>query len=252
MLRALRSPPTDGCAAVEFRLDDRANLISTDRGGHESFGELFAQIRKSLGFLRDHGGLHLSAADGGTTMPELARCVQVRDVVRGSAPSGRQSGPQVRRARPRIAANSLPLAGRGRLSRYAMGVRVAGVFPKQEERRTKATPEPPPRGHDVAHGRRSLSGARRQCCHRVARIRDPRWRYFGRQPDAHASFVFFRRRFHAAIRPTPFSGVKHPALSRVACRLWHAKTVAKAAAPRHSVAKRSCGTGNIHPTSCGF
>jgi hypothetical protein len=35
MLRILRSPPIDGRSAVEFRLDDRANLIGVDRGGHE-------------------------------------------------------------------------------------------------------------------------------------------------------------------------------------------------------------------------
>ncbi len=88
MLRILRSSPTDGGVAVEFHLDDRANLISAERSGHEGFGELFGEIRDSLGLLLNHGGLHLSAADGGTTMPELARWVQVRDVVRGSTPSG--------------------------------------------------------------------------------------------------------------------------------------------------------------------
>ena len=88
MLRILQSPPTCGSVAVEFRLDDRADLIGADRGGHESFGELFGQIRESLGILLSHGGLHLSAADGGTTMPELARRAQVHDDVRGSTPSG--------------------------------------------------------------------------------------------------------------------------------------------------------------------
>ena len=84
---------------------------------------------------------------------------------------------------------------------------VAMRVSKQEERRTKTTPEPPPRGHDVAPGRRSLSGARRQCCHRVPRVEDPRWRYFGKQPDAHASFSFSMRRFAAVIRSTPLAGV---------------------------------------------
>ena len=58
-------------------------------------GELLGEIRESLGLLLNHGGLHLSATDGGTTMPELARWVQVYDVVRGSTPSGLRSGPQV-------------------------------------------------------------------------------------------------------------------------------------------------------------
>ena len=91
MLRILRSPPTDGSVAVEFRLDDRANLIGADRSRHEGFGELLGEIRDSLGLLLDHGGLHLSAADGGTTMPELARWVQVHDVVRGSTSLGLQA-----------------------------------------------------------------------------------------------------------------------------------------------------------------
>jgi len=84
--------------------------------------------------------------------------------------------------------------------------------------------QPPPRGHDVAKGRpafaggrRSLSGARRLCCHRVARVVDPRWRYFGRQLDAHACFGFSMRRFSAAIRPTPFTGVNHRPSGREPC-----------------------------------
>ena len=88
MLRILRSPPSNSSVAVEFRLDDRANLIGADRSRHEGFGELFGQIRESPGLFLNHGGLHLSATDGGTTMPELARWVQVRDIVRGSTPSG--------------------------------------------------------------------------------------------------------------------------------------------------------------------
>ena len=77
-------------------MDERANLIGADRSAHKGFGELLSQVRKSLGCLQNHGGIHLSAADGGTTMPELARWVQVRDVLRRSAPSGLRSGPQVR------------------------------------------------------------------------------------------------------------------------------------------------------------
>ena len=73
MLRILRSSPTGGSAAVEFRPENGTNLVGADRGGHEGFGELFDEIRDSLGRLLNHGGLHLSAADGGTTMPELAR-----------------------------------------------------------------------------------------------------------------------------------------------------------------------------------
>lgn len=88
MLRILRSSPTDGTVAVELHLDDCTNLISADRSRHEGFGELLSEICDSLGLLLNHGGSHLSAADGGTTMPELARWVQVRDVVRGSTPSG--------------------------------------------------------------------------------------------------------------------------------------------------------------------
>ena len=73
MLRILRSPLTCGSVAVEFRMDDRANFIGADRSRHEGFGELFGQIRESLGLFLNHGCLHLSATDGGTTMPELAR-----------------------------------------------------------------------------------------------------------------------------------------------------------------------------------
>ena len=89
-----------------------------------------ARSARSLGLLRGHGSLHLSAADGGTTMPELARCVQVRHVVRGSAPSGLRSGPHVRGSGRRIAVDSSPLAGGARLSQFASGNRVAAVCPK--------------------------------------------------------------------------------------------------------------------------
>jgi len=99
MFRILRSSPTGGSVAVEFRLDDGANLIGANRSSHEGFGKLFGQIRESLGLLLNHSGIHLSAADGGTTMPELARWVQVHDDVRGSTPSGLRSGPQVRWSR---------------------------------------------------------------------------------------------------------------------------------------------------------
>ncbi len=162
MLRILRSSPTDGGVAVEFHLDDRANLIGADRSRHEGCGELLGEIRDSLGLLMNHGDFHLSsAADGGTTMPELARWVQVHDDVRGSTPSGLRSGPQVRWSR--VPGGSLFLAADswGPAEPMAIGKWVVARSPKQEERRTKATPEPPPRGHDVAHGRRSLSGARR-------------------------------------------------------------------------------------------
>ena len=93
MLRILRSSPTDSSVAVKFCLDDRANLIGADCSRHEGFGELFGEIRDSLGLLLNHSGFHLSAADGGTTMPELARWVQVHDVVRGPTPSGLRLGP---------------------------------------------------------------------------------------------------------------------------------------------------------------
>ena len=99
MLRISRSSPADGSVAVEFHLDDRANLIGADRSRHEGFGELLGEIRESLGLFLNHGGLHLSAADGGTTMPELAQRAQVHDDVRGSTPSGLRSGPQVRWSR---------------------------------------------------------------------------------------------------------------------------------------------------------
>ena len=91
MLRILRSLPTDGSVAVELRPEDGTNLVGADCGGHEGFGELFGEIRNLLRLFLNHGGLHLSAADGGTTMPELARWVQVRDVVRGSTSLGLQA-----------------------------------------------------------------------------------------------------------------------------------------------------------------
>lgn len=91
MLCILRAPPTGGSAVVEFRLENGTNFVGADGGGHEDFGELFGEIRDSLGLLVNHGGLHLSAADGGTTMPELARWVQVRDVVRRSTSLGLQA-----------------------------------------------------------------------------------------------------------------------------------------------------------------
>jgi len=72
-LRILRSLPTDGTVAVELRRENSTNVVGADCGGHEGFRESLCQIRKSLGLLQDHDGLHLSAADGGTTMPELAR-----------------------------------------------------------------------------------------------------------------------------------------------------------------------------------
>lgn len=81
------------CASSAERQDHTQSSDTAHRAvapSHEGFGELFGQIRESLGLLQNHGGLHLSAADGGTTMPELARWVQMRDVVRGSTPLGLQ------------------------------------------------------------------------------------------------------------------------------------------------------------------
>ena len=69
--------------AVQLRLDDSAKFVRLDRGGHESVGELLGKVRESFGFFRIHGGHHLSAADGGTTIPEQARSVQVRHDVGG-------------------------------------------------------------------------------------------------------------------------------------------------------------------------
>ncbi len=91
MLRIPRSSPTAGSVVVEFRSENGTNLIGANRGCHEGFGELFGEIRNSLRLFLNHGGLHLSAADGGTTVPELARWVQVRDVVRRSTPLGLQA-----------------------------------------------------------------------------------------------------------------------------------------------------------------
>ncbi len=91
MLPIPRLRPTGRSAPVELRPENGTNLVGADRGGHEGFGKLFGEIRDSLGFLLNHGGLHLSAADGGTTMPELARWVQVRDVMRGSTSLGLQA-----------------------------------------------------------------------------------------------------------------------------------------------------------------
>lgn len=148
VLCGLRSRPPDGGATVEFRSDDCANLISTNGSSHESVGKLFAQIRKSLSFLRNHGDLHLSAADGGITMPELARFVQVRDVLQGSVSLGFRFGPRDRGSGSPIAATPLPYAACVGLGLCATNIRVAGFLLKQGERRTTATPEPPPRGHD--------------------------------------------------------------------------------------------------------
>ncbi len=66
-LRIPRSPPTDGSVVVELRAENGTNLVGADRGGHEGFGELLCQIRKSLGFLQSHDGLHLSAQGGCAT-----------------------------------------------------------------------------------------------------------------------------------------------------------------------------------------
>lgn len=121
MLRILRSPLTCGSVAVEFCLDDRANLVGAERSGHEGFGELVGQIHESLGLFLNHGGLHLSATDGGTTMPELARWVQVRDVVRGSTPSGLRSGPQVRWSGAPNGNLTLAVGSWARPSRCTMG-----------------------------------------------------------------------------------------------------------------------------------
>jgi len=143
-------------------------------------------------------------------MPELAQWVQVRMGLRRADPSGLRSGPQIRRSRTSVRSPLLTAPLGYVAARLASSCRRSL---KQEERRTKATPEPPPRGHDVAHGRRSLSGARRLCCHRVARVGDPRWRYFGRQPDAHASFEFFVRQLRAAFNPTPSFAVLLQALA---------------------------------------
>ncbi len=67
MLRILRSPPTDGSVAVEFRMDDRANLISADRSGHEGFGELF----RSLSFQEIGAAAMLSRAIGGVVSGKI-------------------------------------------------------------------------------------------------------------------------------------------------------------------------------------
>ena len=76
--------------AVEFGSENGPNVVGAVCGGHEGPRELFGKVRKSLGLLVEYDGLHLSAADGAATMPELARWVQVRHVVRGSTPSGIQ------------------------------------------------------------------------------------------------------------------------------------------------------------------
>ena len=182
-------------------------------------------------------------------MPELARRVQVRHVMRGSTPSGLQGKGHRFVRMGHAAAHSLSRSARKVwLSKYAIGTWMIGCSPKQEERRTKATPEPPPRGHDIAPGRRSLSGARRQCCHRVARVRDPSWRYFGRQPDAHASFEFFMRRLNAAIRPTPFTGVNHRPSGRVPCLARDANQLGPAIpAPVQVLSHRTRGAPAAEP-----
>lgn len=45
-----------GSAAVEFRPENGTDFIGADRGGHEGFGELFCEIRDSLGLLLNHDG----------------------------------------------------------------------------------------------------------------------------------------------------------------------------------------------------
>ncbi len=67
MLRILRTSPAGRIVAVELRPENGTNVIGADGGGHEDLGELFCEIRNSLGLLLDHGGLHLSAADGSGT-----------------------------------------------------------------------------------------------------------------------------------------------------------------------------------------
>ncbi len=122
MLPIPRLPPTDGSAAVEFRPENGTDLVGADRGGHEGLGELFCEIRDSLGLLLNHGGLHLLAADGGTTMPELARLVQVRDVVRRSASLGLQAkGHRFVGVGHPVADSPSTLARRSWLSVCAMG-----------------------------------------------------------------------------------------------------------------------------------
>ena len=215
MLRILRSPPTCGSVAVEFRLDDRADLIGADRGGHESFGELFGQIRESLGILLSHGGLHLSAADGGTTMPELARWVQVRDVVRGSAPSGLRSGPQVPWSGAPAGSQFLAVGWWGPAEPARDGQVGDRAFPQ-----TRGAPN---QGHSRTPVFRETAGRSR-----VVRV------------------------FHAAVprrdSPNSFHRRKSPAIEQgilpsLGCQ---------AARPRLSVSRRTRGTGNMHVTSCVF
>ena len=72
MLRILQLPPTGGNTAVEFRPEYGTDFVGADGSGHEGFGELFGEIRDSLGLLVNHGGLHLSAADGRAVQAEPA------------------------------------------------------------------------------------------------------------------------------------------------------------------------------------
>ena len=144
MLRILRSPPSNSGVAVDCRLDNRTNFIGADRSRHQGFRELFGQIRESLVLFLNHRGLHLSATDGGTTMPELARWVQVRDDVQGSTPSGLRSGPQVRWSR---VSHRRPLVTVGVWSRAELvrAGQVSGRALPANKRSAEPRPLPNPR-----------------------------------------------------------------------------------------------------------
>ena len=221
--RVLRPFPPDGRVTVQFRLDDSANLVGADRGGHERFGELLGQIRESLGVLRVHGSLHLSAADGGTTMPELARCVQVRHDVRGSAPSGLRSGPHVRGSGHRIAVDSSPLAGGARLSQLATGNRVAAVFAKTRGAPNQGHSRTPAKGPRCSTWPTLPFGSAASVLPSCCTGQGPELAVFRETARRSRVFQFFMRRINAARCPTPFAGPSYPAPSRVSCPRWCAK-----------------------------
>ncbi len=69
-------------------LCDLTDLLGAQRGAHEVLGELPAEQMKCPNTLRGHCGLHLLAADDLASMPEPARCAQVRHTARWAKSTG--------------------------------------------------------------------------------------------------------------------------------------------------------------------
>jgi hypothetical protein len=132
-----------------------------------------------------------------------ARSVQGRDDLRRRFPRACIAGPQGYGVGRRAALPECRCRTDHSAVRYRRVIGRTRRLPNKEERRTKATPEPPPRGHDVAHGRRSLPGARRLCCHRVSRAREPELAVFRETAGRSRVIQFFMRRVAAATCSTP-------------------------------------------------